>query len=432
MKSGLFTAPIIFSFLIANAAAPEIKPNYKSCAPVLTKPENIAKLTTSEFGKLKKDFRLDTTYTKELARIPVKNQCNWGSCWAMTLTGAIETTLAQQHGAKVKLHPQYLVAMHIVTNAVAKISKYGSFYMQGDSQRDAINLIQKYGLVTAAAWKPKVDISNIKVSSRFNFYISHIVEQYQTAYKELENERAILEAKEAGSLTGVETEKLTDIIQAQQALMESAEAELMKLVTSVMGELPKTFKFEGEEVTPVQFANEILALGDVGLYRMKFKRTPVKQVTETTQAPKVLPAPSTTKEFTVMGDAEEVSNLIMNEIDNERPVVLALDWEKAFVDPKTGTMSIGAFHSPFQNFKINADYFAAFNQGGHAVLVVGYKLGPDGKVIQFKILNSWGDEVGDGGYYHLHRDYFDVFGIATSSILPKSLLERIEASQATK
>lgn len=47
--------------------------------------------------------------------------------------------------------------------------------------------------------------------------------------------------------------------------------------------------------------------------------------------------------------------------------------------------------------------------GQHAVDIVGADLDSNGRIIKLKIKNSWGTESGDGGFYHMYRDYFENF-----------------------
>jgi bleomycin hydrolase len=51
--------------------------------------------------------------------------------------------------------------------------------------------------------------------------------------------------------------------------------------------------------------------------------------------------------------------------------------------------------------------------GFHAVQIVGYDLDRrTGKIVKFKIKNSWGDKAGSGGYYHMYLDYFRAFAFS--------------------
>lgn len=43
-------------------------------------------------------------------------------------------------------------------------------------------------------------------------------------------------------------------------------------------------------------------------------------------------------------------------------------------------------------------------------MIVGYDLDAvTGKVIKYKIQNSWGQKSGDQGFYHMYADYFRAF-----------------------
>jgi bleomycin hydrolase len=80
-------------------------------------------------------------------------------------------------------------------------------------------------------------------------------------------------------------------------------------------------------------------------------------------------------------------------------------------------MSIDAFHVPdgAKPLPISVRRHYNLNGRGHAVQIVGYELDPStGKVLKWKIKNSWGVDSGDNGYYHMYRDYFRTFvtGIA--------------------
>ena len=50
-----------------------------------------------------------------------------------------------------------------------------------------------------------------------------------------------------------------------------------------------------------------------------------------------------------------------------------------------------------------------FDDAQHVAVIVGADLGPDGRVVKFKLRNSWGADRGDRGFYHMYRDYFETF-----------------------
>jgi bleomycin hydrolase len=71
----------------------------------------------------------------------------------------------------------------------------------------------------------------------------------------------------------------------------------------------------------------------------------------------------------------------------------------------------------------------------HAMTVTGYDLDPKtGKVIKWKVENSWGKEAGDEGIQHMYDDYFTTFvGNATvpRSALSAAMRKQIEDEYST-
>jgi len=104
-------------------------------------------------------------------------------------------------------------------------------------------------------------------------------------------------------------------------------------------------------------------------------------------------------------------------LDQGRNVYLSYDHSSDFVDVPTGTMSIGAFNLPPGAGPMTRKQRAYFKvaPGGHAVQIVGYDLNPKtNKVSRWKIKNSWGDKMGDAGYFHMYRDFFRAFVMSVS------------------
>ncbi len=90
------------------------------------------------------------------------------------------------------------------------------------------------------------------------------------------------------------------------------------------------------------------------------------------------------------------SELVINEIKQERPVVVTLNVAIPLIDDKKGT------------FKMNKKVSEQCNSGaivcgGHAVLLVGYD--DERRIFMFK--NSWGPNWGDRGYGYVTFDHVD-------------------------
>ena len=44
-------------------------------------------------------------------------------------------------------------------------------------------------------------------------------------------------------------------------------------------------------------------------------------------------------------------------------------------------------------------------KSAHAVLVTGYEVDFQGKIVGLKIQNSWGKEAGDGGFFYMSSQF---------------------------
>ena len=62
--------------------------------------------------------------------------------------------------------------------------------------------------------------------------------------------------------------------------------------------------------------------------------------------------------------------------------------------------------------KTAAEVRATKVEGGHAVLITGIYRDKTGKVVGFRIQNSWGKNAGNSGYYYMDRDYFETYVMA--------------------
>ena len=117
-----------------------------------------------------------------------------------------------------------------------------------------------------------------------------------------------------------------------------------------------------------------------------------------------------TEVVTTMDQLEKAARELL---DKGMNVYLAYDHHFAYVDDKTGIMSTSAFYFPKDGRPLTRnqrDLYATEGSGGHAVQIVGYDLDPKtGKVIKWKIKNSWGRKAGEEGYFHMYNDYFFQF-----------------------
>lgn len=103
-----------------------------------------------------------------------------------------------------------------------------------------------------------------------------------------------------------------------------------------------------------------------------------------------------TKILTQMWVRRPWSTLFMQELDQNRPVVVTLKVALPYINDSKGTFT----YSPEIDEQCNSGKIGC---GGHAVLIVGYD--DVQKVFMFK--NSWGEEWGQGGYGFVTFDHVD-------------------------
>jgi bleomycin hydrolase len=114
----------------------------------------------------------------------------------------------------------------------------------------------------------------------------------------------------------------------------------------------------------------------------------------------------------ISANIDVVEKTLRKLLDQGQNVYLTYENDAQFVDSKTGIMSISMFEIPEGGEPLSREQREYFNihSGGHAVQVVGYDFDPKtNKVIKWKIKNSWGENFGDHGYYHMYNDYFRHF-----------------------
>jgi bleomycin hydrolase len=419
---------IIFVFLLLPAF---VSARERQCRAVFGDYDVIAKLSQKELSSVKPNFQHDEKYTKEIDVGDIKDQCSWGSCWAFSMTSELEGLARTMTGKKIKLDPEYTVALQVIMRGLQAVREYGHRPSQGEWLPYALMLAKKFGLVPVEAWHPRVDISSKAISSRVDFFIGEIVRKYQVEYVQLDAQLVELAQKTKGKKPSDSDVKRAKNLQAAQGkIMEAAQLELMSLLESLMGPLPESFVYEGRTMTPVEFANEYFQLDQTGLLQVEYNgpELPVPRGFYGTRDKSAVPR----LENVLSGQVsmELMEKIVVNEIDQGRPVWLSVNWEDAFVDKKSGIMSIGAFHTPFDGKKLDRTYIDTFGpQAGHAVVIVGYDKDADGNIVKFKIHNSWGAKVGSMGFFHMYRDFFEAFANRLALLMPVERLKEVSKAK---
>jgi bleomycin hydrolase len=184
-----------------------------------------------------------------------------------------------------------------------------------------------------------------------------------------------------------------------------AEVSIYDFINQMAGPITDKFFYEGVQYTPEEFANQYFQ--ELKLPAVEIEITRQEDVVNVIN-PESLTFPRVKIETTW----ERAESLMKAIINSGRPIYLSYNHEKQFVDSETGIMSISAFNYPTRAKLVDRQIIGKYYKwsGSHAVLIVGYQVDDlSGRVIKWKIQNSWGQSSGDSGYYHMYADYLKMY-----------------------
>lgn len=337
----------------------------------------------SRFGHLRENFVLNTKYKVEaLDQSEIKNQCNLGTCHLYSWVSQLERDLKVNTDKSIKISHHYLSVTHWIRESLAKLDGPAnneiSVSLGADVLASRMSIFQS-GIIPDQAWAGARDFHTGALSGRVTQYVQNV----------------IAKAKWDISMQ-------VDPIQQQQ-IRDQAKAQIVEIFENVVGKIPETFMYEGSMYTPKSFLRKF--------FLNLLQPVTVVTVAENRNAKTKLEAD--TDFFSVISTNLDVLEQTARELlDQGQTVYLAYDHNSDFVDVKTGVMSIGAFNLPPGGGPLSRTQRSFFNvePGGHAVQLIGYDVDPKtNQVTQWKIKNSWGDKLGDAGYFHMYRDFFRAF-----------------------
>lgn len=191
--------------------------------------------TGGAYAKSKKDKTpkdtLSFTVIKENPITSVKDQNRSGTCWAFSSLGFFEAELLRTQKKEYNLCEAFLVENTYLDRAVAAVRTHGDIsFSQGGSFYDAVYCLRNYGMCPEEAM-PKP--GSLYGDSLFNH---NELDKVTTAY---------VEAIAKGGL-----KKLSPVWKQG----------LEGIYKAYIGELPKTFTYEGKTYTPQSFTKECLNL----------------------------------------------------------------------------------------------------------------------------------------------------------------------------
>lgn len=341
----------------------------------------------SRYGQLREDFVLKTTYKVEIPeQSEIKNQCNLGTCHLYAWVSQLERDLKTFANVPVKISHHYLSVNHWIRESLKMLDESSGeaniFVNLGANVLASRFSIFQSGIIPDHAWTGARDFHTGALSGRIGEYVQNVI------------------AKAKWEI-GLQTDK-----KKQQQIRESAQKKIVEIFENVVGKMPETFEHEGKTYTPQTFMRAFFPF--------------------LVQPQTLVMASADRKAKTVLIDENQFYKAMSTSIDvlekTTRDVLdqgfnvyLSYDHNSDFVDVKTGIMSIGAFNLPSGGGPLTRKQRSFFNvvPGGHAVQIVGYDVDPKtNQVTRWKIKNSWGDKMGDSGYFHMYRDFFRAFAMS--------------------
>lgn len=342
--------------------------------------------SSGTYGSLKRDFKHNSNYSNELSeQTAIKNQCQLGTCHLHSWASAIEKSHLKRTGEQIEVSMPYLAAVHWLDQAIGAVNaKYVRSQSAGFDVKLGANvsqsrmIIRKHGIVPEGVWAPKMHFDRAPVAGRLE---EAVVNRIAKAKWDLERE--------------INPRR-------QHEIRERTELDLNDLFSAMAGELPESFNYRGKTYTPQEFARE------------KFPEIFEPQVMLYVNDGRKDPTFRRKKQGDTLIDTniDKVEELARKAIDAGESVYLSYEHNGNYVDKKTAIMSISAFNLPKNSGPMSREQRAYFKvkSGGHAVQIIGYDTDPKtNRVVKWKIQNSWGDQAGDQGIFHMYSDYFRAF-----------------------
>ncbi|AGH95240.1 C1 family peptidase [Pseudobdellovibrio exovorus] len=338
-------------------------------------------LFTPLFGTLRPDFKHNRNYTKELPQGAIKNQCSLGTCHLHSWVSQLESTHKQRTGQNISLSTHYLSMLHWHDSVIRTLEADNNAVRTelGASVYGSRRIMLQLGLVPDAAWTFSRSFHEGPFATRMSEYLQNIVARAK-----------------ARNATEINPEK-------KRQTIESAKAEIKRTFEEYIGGgFNMEFTYRNKKYTPRSFQQEFFPeLSNPIVHVFVNANRRVKTEVDS-------------NEFFTLVDTNinTVERLAKDLIDNGQNVYVAYDHNGNFVSGKTGIMSISAFNMPQDGRPLSRTQRdqLSIRDGGHAVQIVGYEIDPTtGRVIKWKVQNSWGREAGDNGFYHMYADYFRSF-----------------------
>lgn len=341
---------------------------------------------------------------------PITNQKASGRCWLFASTNVFRVKLMRKYNLeKVQLSPSFVffydklekanffleqitqtagedvdsrIVQHLLTDPVCDGGQYDMFR----------NVVEKYGLVPNNVFP---DSFNTLKSVPLNEMITTLLRQFGQELRE-----AIANGADVAPMK------------------ERMSKEIHRLLVLFLGSPPgpnDTFKWEfvdkdkkyhAIETTPLKFYKEIVEADttkEVSL--LNDPRNQYNRLIRVDRLGNVVGA-DTVQYLNV--DIDVLAQAAIDKIKRNEPVFFGTH-TPIYTDKDSGIMDVKLWdydligYNPTQNKADRLRYHQSLMT--HAMVLVGVHL-EDGKPIRWKVENSWGEEVGQKGYFSMTHEYF--------------------------
>jgi bleomycin hydrolase len=357
--------------------------------------------------KNKKEGGYDFTFIKKSESTPVKNQFRSSTCWSFSTISFFESEIIRAGKPATDLSEMFFVRHSYAQKADKYLRMMGAVnFGPGGAFHDVIQVLKTKGAMPN------------------ELYLQGLNSFQKPQHGEIDQ---VLKAMLDAAI------KLPD-----GKLNPNTRMAIDKTLDAYFGEIPQTFKYQGKEYTPAEYAKSLEIDADQYIELSSFTHHPFYESF-------VLEVPDNWAWKTVYNvPLNELEDIVKNAIQNDYTVAWGADVSEYGFSMKNGiavvhqkpkeemtqTEKDSAFTRPFDELVITQEIRQkAFDdlstQDDHGMQITGMAKDQNGKIFYY-VKNSWGTEANDlGGYFFCSSSYFRY---KTTSILvnKKALPESIK------
>ncbi len=317
---------------------------------------------------------------KDIEASNVKSQGRTGTCWSFSTSSFIESEIYRKTKQMVDVSEMFTVRNTYDDKAWNYVMRQGKIqFSEGGLAHDVINSIRDNGLVTEQAFSGLKDGQKIYNHSEIIKKIKPILDDYIKNGKNSEH--------------------------------PNWKKDVAKILDAEIGEIPMDFMFDGKKFTPKQFA-----------VKMKFNPKEYITLTSFSHVPFnekfVLNIPDNFSSGSMYNlDIDTLIKVMVNAINKGYTIALDVDVSEKTFNAKSGiavlpksaeenTISLTQIveekevsqayrQQEFENYDTTDD---------HLMHIIGTVVDQKNN-LYFKVKNSWGEKMGNGGYVYMSIPY---------------------------